>query len=421
MDCLPATQLSNTHHRTTWSSRIWDNQSPGKTRPIYAQIDYILCRQSSKCLLEDSRSYSGATLFSDHRLVVAHLNLKNMHLTSKQSSKKHWPFDVQKLLSSKTTQDRYKTNLTKQIQSITGGLEPNQRLEKLMSSIRSSAVSEIDFRPQNSKPNSTNDETICYLSSQHKKLLMDIQDRNEGRDISKLKKERNSLRDNICKRQREIETIKAEHLIQEITDTDDSRRMFNAVPEIRTKNKPHPVCVKDKNGEFIVTDGWKAHRIAEWFADHFTDDEGAIESFVSDPSPLTQRITENEVERAVKPLKNGRARGPDQIDNELLKFAEKQFFKQYAEIIIDALENHHQIDSIGQGILKALPKPKKTPRPPEHLRPIILLNGARKLLSIITLKRIEKKIDTFTGPCQAGFKDVVAQTVFGLSECLLPW
>ena len=84
---------------------------------------------------------------------------------------------------------------------------------------------------------------------------MDIQDRNEGRDISKLKKERNSLRDNICKRQREIETIKAEHLIQEITDTDDSRRMFNAVPEIRTKNKPHPVCVKDKNGEFIVTDG----------------------------------------------------------------------------------------------------------------------------------------------------------------------
>lgn len=150
--------------------------------------------------------------------------------------------------------------------------------------------------------------------------------------------------------------------------------MFNAVREIQTTKRPPPLCVKDKNGEFIVTDGGKANRIAEWFAEHFTDDGGAIGSFIGNPSPLTQRITEDEVKKAVKSLKNGRASGPDQIDNELLKFAGNQFFQQYAAIINDALENHHQIDCIGQGILKALPK-----------------------------------------------KDVVVQTLFGLSVCLLQW
>ena len=65
---------------------------------------------------------------------------------------------------------------------------------------------------------------------------------------------------------------------------------------------------------------------------------------------------------------------------------------------------HGVVEYTCRTILKALPKPKKTPGPPEHLRPIILLNRAYKLLSIITLKRIEKKIATFTRPCQAGLK-----------------
>ncbi len=52
-----------------------------------------------------------------------------------------------------------------------------------------------------------------------------------------------------------------------------------------------------KNGKFIMTDGGKANRIAEWFAEYF------------------------------KSLKNGRASGPHQIGNELLKFAGNKFFK----------------------------------------------------------------------------------------------
>ena len=47
---------------------------------------------------------------------------------------------------------------------------------------------------------------------------------------------------------------------------------------------------------------------------------------------------------------------------------------------------------------------KKNPEP-ENLRPIILLNGVRKVLSIITIKRVEKKIDDYTGPWQHGYKN----------------
>ena len=61
-------------HKTTWTGWIKDQNAPScssKTVVIYTQIDFVLCRQNAKLMLQDARSYGGATTCSDYKPVVA--------------------------------------------------------------------------------------------------------------------------------------------------------------------------------------------------------------------------------------------------------------------------------------------------------------------------------------------------------------
>ena len=77
----------------------------------------------------------------------------------------------------------------------------------------------------------------------------------------------------------------------------------------------------------------------------------------------------------------------------------------YADIINESFNLNCHIPSIGQGTLSPLQKPGKTKGPIKSLRPLMLLNGCRKILSLIVLERIYDKIDTYTGPWQAAYKN----------------
>lgn len=50
-----------------------------------------------------------------------------------------------------------------------------------------------------------------------------------------------------------------------------------------------------------------------------------------------------EVETAPEKVKNGRAKGPDYIPNELLRYAGKSYFQAYATIINQSFETNKYI------------------------------------------------------------------------------
>ena len=57
-------------HKTTWSEWLKDQNAPSgssKTVAIYTQIGFVLCKQNAKLMLQDVRSYGGATMCSDHK------------------------------------------------------------------------------------------------------------------------------------------------------------------------------------------------------------------------------------------------------------------------------------------------------------------------------------------------------------------
>ena len=73
-------------------------------------------------------------------------------------------------------------------------------------------------------------------------------------------------------------------------------------------------------------------------------------------------------------------------------------------IVNQSFETNTYIPAIGEGILTPLQKPGKPKGPIKSIRPLTLLNGARKVLSLVTLCRINDQIDMYTGPWQAAYK-----------------
>jgi len=89
--------------------------------------------------------------------------------------------------------------------------------------------------------------------------------------------------------------------------------------------------------------------------------------------------TEEEVKTAITALQNGRAAGPDGINSELFKHSKYIVSRPLAKIIHSSFEHHVPIETLS--------KPNKSPCPLTNLRPIVLLNSIRKIMSIITLRR----------------------------------
>ena len=152
----------------------------------------------------------------------------------------------------------------------------------------------------------------------------------------------------------------------------------------------------------------KAEAIMVYFQEQFTDQyhaDGPLPAFEGPPRPLDVPITSEEVRVATPKLKNGKSNGPDNIPNELVKAWDPSCNIAYANIINESFVTNTHIGSIGQGILTPLQKPGKDKGPMKSLRPLMLLNASRKVLSLIALKRVGPKIDKYTGPWQAAYKN----------------
>ena len=116
--CLLATPLFNTLHvKTTWQGQYRDATN-GTIVPIYNTIDFVICRQSHKSLLTDSRAFAGTLLDSDHRLLIAQLALSRLTTSGVKSSSHHqrntpattpnsWPVDLSVQSSAMQCQSRY--------------------------------------------------------------------------------------------------------------------------------------------------------------------------------------------------------------------------------------------------------------------------------------------------------------------------
>ena len=380
-----------------------------ETVPIYAQLDYVLCRRNAKCLFTNARSYNHVreVITTDHKLVRARLNLKNVVLLHKRREPKFVRYDVNNLLANRDVKEAYQATLGNEMVKLDKSGDPNQQLIKLFDSIKRSAEAEIGVKKPQQKQHYSQDNKLLTLIEKKTKLRAELHADNRARDRTAQRTLINKTEKEIKNRVKEIEVARANSLCDSITNTDSSRQMFEAVRELtNTKKNSASVHVHNKEGMNICSDQLKAEAIKSYFEEQFTDSkDGPLPAFEGPPKPLDTPITALEVKVATAKLKNGKSNGPDNIPNELLKAWHPDCNLKYADILNDSFSTNQHISSIGEGILTPLQKPGKTKGPVKSLRPLMLLNGSRKILSLITLHRISKKIDTYTGPWQAAYKN----------------
>ena len=393
-------------HITTRTGWVKDRTSskPRATKPVYSQIDYILCRTRSKRVLRNARSYAGASLDSDHKIVVATIDIGKPYLLHRVKSRPT-RYNVSCLTSSKNTQLRYGRAVSSHINvaEYETTANPTTKLRSLMNVVKKTAVDVIGIRKPTRNSHHSDDSLVVSLAEERRQLRLKL-NHNISADRTLLRSKINRLQKRIQQRIKQLKCDAADHLVRTISSTDESRRMFEAVRNLTNSKPARPITVHNVDGHVIAGDEEKAEVVKSWFEQHYTGDEPALEPFEGVARPLNVPISTTEVELAIKRLKNNRATGPDEIPNELLKYAGTSFCIAFSRIINQCFETHTYIDAIGESILTPLQKPGKPLGPVKNLRPLNLLNGVRKILSVLTLGRIQDQVNNYTGPWQCGYK-----------------
>ena len=394
-------------HMTTWTGWLKDHSRPNgnHTYPVYTQIDYILCKVRSKGALQDARAYAGAKLNSDHKIVMARLDLDEPYLTHKRKVART-VYNISNLTCNRETQKAYQNCLNNKLEhtDVSVSATPSERLINLLSTVKSTAAEIVGTVRPLQRANYSNDSLVVELVHRRKNLRLQL-NTNASRDHSQTRTRINKTQKAIQKRLKELKEHAADNLVNTIALTDEARKMFEAVRVLNNSKPSKPIVVHNNEGHVIASDADKADAIKTWFENQFTGNEPPLEPFTGTPRPLNTPISTEEVSSALRKLKNNRACGPDSIPNELLKYAGQNFGDHFAPIINNCFETNTYIKSIGESILTPLQKPGKPVGPPKNLRPLNLLNGVRKVLSIICANRIQDQVNNYTGPWQCGYKN----------------
>ncbi|CAD6190024.1 unnamed protein product [Caenorhabditis auriculariae] len=161
-------------------------------------------------------------------------------------------------------------------------------------------------------------------------------------------------------------------------------------------------ALKDKNGHLKTS----RKEMEDLTVDYYTrlfQSSVAVPRSATPPAEEEPPIIEEEVAHAIRRLKNGTAAGPDNISTEILKSGGDALNRLLAKRFSTYLKNNEIPEQ--WKVSKTILIPKKGDLTDlNNFRPISLLSVVYKLFTKIIVNRLEKKLDDFQPPSQAGFR-----------------
>ena len=387
-------------HRTTWSCKREINNKIVNT---YNQIDYILCQQNRKQSLIDARSYNGTLTSTDHSLVICKLEIPPYKLYRNKKQVRNRTINKKLLSTNRTIRNDFQHCLEYKLENLDQEKINSEVWEDIVRQIHSAAEETIGYDENNKKKVKAHDPEIETLSEKQRKLRLQIDNSMEVNDNQRLKKQRNETMRKIKQKLLENKEKEISEKLNEINNMKDDSKMFKSAKLLYQKKFQNPI-IHDKKGKFVTQPTKIYEIIKDHFYNHFNDpNEKQIKPFIGVKRKLNKPITIEEVQKCSKKLNNNRAAGYDEIPAEYIKYGPVVLHLDITNVVNNIFEKHEEIPT-NRAILLTIPKPNKPKGPTKNLRPINLLPSIRKILSLITLNRIQPKVDNYVSQSQAAYR-----------------
>ena len=387
----------STKRRATWVSP--DNKTLN-------QIDYIIIQEKWKSKLKNSRAYHSADISSDHFLLLA--NFVITHKKQKKIQKVPKRYDVDKL-TGKDLAEKFCTQ-------IGGAFAPLLQLE-------TDDIEEI-YTPFKETTNQITQETVGLKGRKRVAgLSPEVEIACERRRKARIEMLHNPADKVMAEQYKELNKVvktavkeqKAKNLQAQIEEleadfkSNNSHNLFKSVREMEGKSKKVYNAIRDRDGVMHtntaeVLQCWKNH-FEQHLNTEFPHDPDAMAEIPGgrwETNPQTE-VTKEEIEKAIKRMKNRKAPGTDIITAEVLKAGGEHMVNMLHKIFNIVWRTERTPKDWGKMLVTPIHK-KGDKQKPENYRAISLLSIPGKVFSRILLDRMKSKTEEATGESQFGFR-----------------
>ena len=172
----------------------------------------------------------------------------------------------------------------------------------------------------NMKNKQVTDHTVEELSSQQKKLRLEMNNNTNPEKHNKLKQQRKRLLKEIQQRIKTIKEKEIDEILEEVDKTKDDARMFKAVRKLNLKRYENPFVTNEQGKS--ITNPQEIYKIVEnHFKEHFYKENiPEIKCHLDEPKPLNNKIMSTEIKDVVSKMSNNKA-ALNNIPMELIKYS----------------------------------------------------------------------------------------------------
>ncbi|KAL4090324.1 hypothetical protein QTP88_025183 [Uroleucon formosanum] len=383
-------------HKATWKS------PDDKTRN---QIDHILIERRFKSSITDVRNYRGADCDTDHFLVIAKFKTK-LKSPEKIKTEKKSRINIE-MLKDPEVKRQYQIEMDKIVEELTVKNEELdwEAIRKMIVRIAEQNIGVLR-RSNNVWYNNKCQKAIEQRKKAREDHLRWRTDESKRIFISERK---------VCKKILQQEKRKFFNNILQTAEEDRSqnkiRNFFHTIKQYKQFN---PICkaIKRHDGQIIMDADARASRWKEYFENLLNatiPDNPTPYITLQGVEPLTENISQEEVNVAVAGLKNWKAPGSDNIPAELLKYGGNNLQKVLFRVCDKIWKEEQMPTSWHEAVIMPLHK-KEDKMECDNYRGISLLNTAYKIFSKILLKRLLETRRCFVpNPIQLGARKSVRE------------
>lgn len=377
------TRFKHKHkHIVTWKSPDGNTMN---------QIDYVLVRRRWKSSVMDARSFWGNEWCSDHALIRARIKLR---FSTGQKTNKAVRYNVERLKDDNVKQEFEAACNLAYDGAVADDGSIKGRWVRLCYALNTAATETVHVR---------RGRTNTWISSETLGLIQD-------RQVSRV---RSKQKDDEIKRALHADKDKHWNRIaqtmEHATAVGDSKRLFDIIKSTTRKHVPVSESVRDKNGVVLETIDQKNDRWCEHFSELLNRPPPSMPIDPVDLEPRapllvsTEPPTNEEVSKAIRRLKNGKAPGEDGLNPELWKNCGDHIVGFFGELIRQCWKEECIPDAWYTA--DVIPLFKKGDRSIcKNYRGISLLDLALKVFEAILVDRIKPARDVQVRETQAGFR-----------------